>query len=161
MKPIAVSTVLALLGLVFLRLAHPSGILLYQGVAAGAVAAAGLFIFQRGWNDCSFSEVLRDSLLVFCLVYSFVFTVPTTVDRSYSIRLVDAMADAPNGMDRNEINAFYVGYFLNKGGVDRRIREQISTGTIEEKDGRYVLTQTGRWLNATFHAAAKLFSCSF
>jgi hypothetical protein len=56
--------------------------MLYQGVVLGILISLTQFLFERR-RVSETVEAAKNALLTFLLIYSFVFTVPTTVDRAY------------------------------------------------------------------------------
>lgn len=159
MKPILATLALFVLAFAGLRQLDPKGILFYQGVAVGSLIAAGLCAFLILSDSTSVLQACKDSLLTFCLIYMFVFTVPTTVDRAYSVEMLNRLASSGEGLSETEINAAYVKYFVERGGVEKRLKEQLETGTIRERNGKFVLTRTGRFLTRAFHVTAVIFKC--
>ena len=122
--------------------------MLYQGVVLGVFSISlTQFLLERRRET---GEAAKNALLTFLLIYSFVFTVPTTVDRAYSVKLLMALGQSPAGLTHDEINDLFVHGLIAEGGVDNRLVEQTSTGSIRANDGRYSLTRMGRFLNASF-----------
>lgn len=149
MKRVLGTVVLAILAFAGWRHAQPAGFPLYQGIAV-AVAAAGLFYLK--------TKAANDALLVFFVVYGFVFTIPTTVDRSYSVRMIEWIAAAPEGVARDQVGAMFRDYFEKGDGAERRIVEQQRTGSITVHDGRVRITGIGRFLAWSFRLTADLFA---
>lgn len=137
----------------------PEGILFYQGL----VLACGVALAQWVWtrrarvNKCQTSG--KDALLTLLLCYAFMFTLPTTVDRAYSVRLLQHLATRPEGMSQADLQAWFVAGFAAQGGVDRRLREQSASGNLSEASGRWVLTERGRWLVTAFGWVQRAFNC--
>lgn len=159
MKILIASFIVSLVMFVSIRHVMPQGIVFYQGVAVAFVIGVAQFIFQIYWMQHAKPEALKDAFLSFLLFYSFIFTIPTTVDRAYSVKMLNRLAEAPAGLDRNEIGAFFVKGFLAEGGVDKRLVEQKATGSIKEENGRFVLTPLGRFLEASFKLTQVVFAC--
>jgi hypothetical protein len=158
MKPIFVSLAVFLLAFIALRHAMPGGIVLYQGTAVGFLVSVPLWFYLK--SRCGGLQAFKDSLLTFVLIYSFVFTVPTTVDRSYSVKMLNRFATEGRGLTEKEISDEYVRYFVSGGGVERRIKEQTGTGSIQkDASGQWVLTPRGRFLVWTFRLTEVLFAC--
>jgi hypothetical protein len=141
------------------RHVQPGGILFYQGVVVAIVVSVALLIGARLRQGARWSVAIKDASLVFLLAYAFLFTVPTTVDRSYSVRMLTHLAESPQGLTREDIGRFYASDFLEQGGVDKRLAEQLATGTVVEREGRYVLTDEGKGLAATFRVTCVVFAC--
>jgi hypothetical protein len=151
----ATSLLVFLVAFIALRHAQPTGIMLYQGVVVGVFVSLAQFLLERRRET---GEAAKNALLTFLLIYSFVFTIPTTVDRSYSVRLLTALGQSQAGLTRDEINDLFVHWLVGEGGVDKRLREQTSTGSIRANDGRYSLTRMGRFLNAAFRVTGVVFA---
>lgn len=147
-----------LVALVLIRQLQPHGILFYQGIvcAVGCALAQAVLCLRKGPSR---AIVAKDSLLTLLLAYAFMFTVPTTVDRAYSVQLIQQLAGSPGGMSRADLEDWFVHRFVAEGGVERRVREQLVTGTLREQQGRFVLTERGQWLAASFRFAQRLFNC--
>ena len=146
-----------LLAFIAIRHAQPTGIMLYQGVVVGVFVSFAQFFMERRRVPGT-GEAAKNALLTFLLIYSFVFTVPTTVDRAYSVKLLMALGQSPAGLTRDQINDLFVHGLIAEGGVDKRLIEQTSTGSIRANDGRYSLTRTGRFLDASFRLARVVFA---
>ena len=142
-----------------LRHINPSGILFYQGVITSIVVAFITFLVLWKYKKRCLPEAGKDALFSFLLIYSFMFTVPTTVDRAYSIKMLDHIGQAKDGLSKNEIQQWFTDDFLLHGGVDKRLDEQAVSHTIENVDGQYKLTPWGQFLNTTFKWARTIFAC--
>ena len=154
---VAKSLLVFLVAFVAIRHAQPTGIMLYQGVVVGVFVSLIQFFLERRRVPGT-GEAAKNALLTFLLIYSFVFTIPTTVDRSYSVKLLAALGQSTTGLTRDEINDLFVHWLVGEGGVDKRLREQTSTGSIRANDSRYSLTRMGRFLNASFHITGVVFA---
>lgn len=159
MKNVTLTLIAFFFAFVLLRHVHPSGFILYQGIVLGAIASILQVAITNYKSQTSLTSLAKDGLLTFFIIYAFVFTVPTTVDRSYSVKMIELMAKQPKGATRIEIDQLYTTYFIEQGGVAKRLEEQLSTGTIREERGTFVLTPKGRMLNWMFHVAQNLFAC--
>ena len=90
---------------------------------------------------------------------SFLVIAPVTVDRSISVFMIATMAAAPEqpvttaDMDL----AFRTQYLDRMAQIDRRMKEQVLSGTIVEEGGRYRLTPKGIGFMRTAHFVAWLF----
>ena len=151
----AMSLLVFLVAFIALRHVQPTGIMLYQGVVVGIFVSLAQFLLERRRET---GEAAKNALLTFLLIYSFVFTIPTTVDRSYSVKMLTALGRSPAGLTRDEINDLFVHWLVGEGGVDKRLIEQTSTGSIRANDGRYTLTRMGRFLDASFRMTGVVFA---
>ena len=141
---------------------QPTGILFYQGLTVGAVISLVQFLYARSVGGGSVGKSMtpgKDAVITFLLIYAFVFTIPTTVDRSYSVRMIGHLAEWPNGLSRAEISQRYTDDFVGAGGVDKRLMEQTATGTIHKQNDRYVLTKVGMILAKLFYSMEVVFDC--
>jgi hypothetical protein len=151
----ATSLLFFFVAFIALRHVQPSGIMFYQGVVVGVFVSLIQFLLERRRET---GEAAKNALLTFLLIYSFVFTIPTTVDRAYSVKLLTALGRSPAGLTRDEINDHFVHWLVAEGGVDKRLVEQTSTGSIRANDGRYSLTLMGRLLDASFRLSRVVFA---
>jgi hypothetical protein len=159
MRKILLAIAIFLILFIALRHMRPQGILFYQGI--GLALLVGLVQFALDWQRGSVlrAQACKDALLTFLLIYCFVFTIPTTVDRAYSVKMLLRMGEAPAGMNKEEVARMFANGFLQEGAVDKRLQEQAATGSIEEHDGRYSLTATGRFLERAFRLTQAVFAC--
>ena len=137
---------------------QPAGILFYQGVASAVLASLLQLAFALV-RHTRWSVAFKDTAITFLLAYAFLFTVPTTVDRSYSVGMLLRLAQAPGGMSREDVSRLYVEDFVNRGGVERRLKEQQATGTRVERAGKFVLTDEGDALVTAFRVTCAIFVC--
>lgn len=166
------SSLSALLVLVLWRHLSPGGILFYQGVAvaalAGVLGGALAVAFARrrratrgpGGARPIVTTPFKDGLLAALLVYAFVFTVPTTVDRSYSVRLLQRLAQADAGMTESQVTTAFLADFAVAGGVHRRLDEQLASGNIVRDGDTWRLTARGRALTDAFRTTCQVFVCA-
>jgi len=157
-RMIAGSLLFFLCSFVAVRHAQPTGIILYQGVVLGLCISLLQFLLERR-RAPKVGEAAKNALLTFLLIYCFVFTIPTTVDRAYSVKMLMTVGRSPDGLTRGEISDLFIHGLVAGGGIDKRLREQTSTGSIRVQNGRYSLTRTGRFLNAAFRIAQVVFAC--
>ena len=145
----------------FIAVRHiaPQGILFYQGMALALMASLSHLFVMSGLRGRSVADAAKDSLLVFLLFYGFVLTVPTTVDRAYTVRMLARLARDPGGLDSAAIHQWYVSDFVEHGAVQKRLEEQTLTGTIEFQEGRFRLTPFGWFLERTFELTRAVFAC--
>ena len=158
-RPVKVAAAVAgyLLAFIALRHTYPRGILLYQGVALALVVSVALFLIEA--RHSAAVAAAKDGLLAFLLMYAFVFTVPTTVDRAYSVKLLRELEHRTDGMTSAEVAQWFSTEFLAGDAVRKRLHEQKVTGTIVEADGRQHLTAWGRFLAGSFRVTALAFAC--
>ena len=156
---ISASFVIFFIAFIFVRHVFPEGIIFYQGTCLGVIIAILEYALARYLNRNPLGILLKDLLLTVLLIYAFVLTVPTTVDRSYTVRLLRYLSDSPNGVSREQITQFYVLDFVNHGAIEKRLSEQEATGTIAQHGGMYSLTRSGIALDWAFRLTCSAFVC--
>jgi predicted transcriptional regulator len=130
-------------------------VLFYRGIALLLVASTltALLIWIIGLKLANKLIIGRDVVLAFTLMFStnimFFTHFPVTADRSVTIFLLGYMnnhADVKPVMTKEELqNVFIDKYVKEYDAMDRRMNEQIVTGTIEKTtDGNYRLTPKGK-----------------
>ena len=154
--PVVSSFVCFLVVLVLWRRLNPNHVLFYQGVVLAIAVSLVQFAVQK--RTRSGSEAFKNALIAFLLCYCFMFTVPTTVDRSYSVSLILELDRHPEGRSRRDIEQYFAEDFVRRGGVRKRLDEQLASGVVTEKGGRYELTALGRFLAQFFGWTRRLFS---
>jgi hypothetical protein len=157
--PIAKTVLVFFLLFIALRHLIPTGILFYQGMAVGAVVSLGQLVLGWRRSEIQRSALIKNTMIAFLLIYAFLITVPTNADRSFTLKMLERLAQAPSGLDRGEITKFYTVDFVENGGLDKRLAEQRATGTVVERDRRYMLTTKGRVVNSVTDLTCSLFVC--
>jgi hypothetical protein len=104
-------------------------------------------------------SLLKDGLMTFLLAYTFIITIPTQADRSFSLKMLQHIAEAPSGLSRDEIGHFYTDDFVRRGGLDRRLEEQQATGTLIERNGKFTLTSRGKAVDDMTRFTCLVFLC--
>lgn len=137
---------LSLLALMTWRYFQPEGILFYQGIVVSVIASVFSFFM---WRD------KREAAIVFLLLYSFIFTVPVTVDRSYSVQMLNLIARSSEGVELSQILEVFSG---DEAKALRRVEEQIKTGSVERHDDKIKITFLGEVLAASFGLISHAFS---
>ncbi|MFN0262961.1 hypothetical protein ACKTEK_03690 [Tepidamorphus sp. 3E244] len=142
---------LAIYGLVIDEIG--SGRLFYDGLIAILVSTTILLllvlVMTRQPDKAIFGVFRRQDLVtaVFAAsaaVYAFHITLPTIVDRSISLYVLSRV-DQHNGATLDQMQSgFLDGYVSGYDAVCRRVDEQLGSGNIVYRDGRYVLTPTGK-----------------
>jgi hypothetical protein len=144
-------------------------ILFYRGVAlclVSAIVLAGMVTtLGRWWPSVTLRDTFATACLSFGLNLSFLVIAPVTVDRSISVFIIATMSAAPEQtVSTAEIDqAFRAQYLDRMAQIDRRMKEQVISGTIVEDAGRYRITpkglgfmQTARWVAWMFDTDTKL-----
>ena len=81
--------------------------------------------------------------------YAFAITVPTVLDRSLSFYLLEKIQQRGGGIKIESFDeVFSIEYMTEHRLIDVRLTEQLSSGTIEIKDGCVLITRKGENLAA-------------
>jgi hypothetical protein len=158
MKSIAIASIVYALLFVLWRRFHPEGIVFYQGVLLAAMVAIAQFAAVSLARAGNVASRLKDSVFSFLLLYCLVFTVPTTVDRAYSVRMILEIENSGAGLTREEIEHWFATDFQAQGGVQKRLQEQLVTGSLVQRGERFQLTSLGHFLAASFRWMQWLFN---
>ena len=145
-----IAAAIQIFSLVFINIAAIDGLpYLYNGVLYIFIATgliAGFLAWRKLATDMNL--ILRSFACVVNLAYFAL--IPTIVDRSISVFVMNELATGPKTLDQLE-TAFVDGFVYEGGAVPKRISEQSLSGNIVQlDDGRYELTASG-------HATVGLF----
>ena len=93
MKRIGAGLAVFMLLFVAWRHLQPGGILFYQGCAASVLSAGAQLIYSLSRHPAlgAGDTPWKDALITLLAAYAFMFTVPTTIDRAYSVRLLEQL----------------------------------------------------------------------
>ncbi len=138
------------------RIFQAQGIIFYQGLTlAIVVASTQLLVHKRLLPS---NGQIKDAVITFLICYSFMFTIPTTVDRAYSVNFIIELQQHPDGLSHSQITALFANNFSAQGGVEKRLVEQTATGSLVEREGRYYLTTLGQFLATSFCLTRRVFN---
>ncbi len=107
---------------------------------------------------------VRDVILLFCIfccVHVVIFThLPVTADRSVSVFMLGYMNEKDSACTKEELESVFIDkYVVEYEAFDKRLFEQIYTGTIDEtSEGEYVLTDSGRNIIKIYDIVADWFN---
>lgn len=93
---------------------------------------------------------VRDILLLFCAfccVNIVIFThLPVTADRSITVFMLGYMAQSDSAFTKQEMEEIFIDkYVYEYGAFDKRLEEQVFSGTIEKSSSqKYQITKKGR-----------------
>jgi hypothetical protein len=99
----------------------------------------------------------------FCCINMVVFTLfPVTVERSVSVFLLSSMdAHDDHVYSKEEIeNLLEEDYIEKNNAVDKRAMEQLETGSIEEINGGYRITERGKFIVSMFKLCSEIYNCN-
>ncbi len=128
------------------------GFLFYDGLIGLAstfvVLLTAIIIYcniQKKKNPSALAKELFLSLLSgFFIVYSFHITFPTVINRGISLYVISRLESSGGQTIREVRDDYLAGYVDDYSTVCRRVDEQLSSGNVIFKDGRYHITQKGK-----------------
>lgn len=136
---------------------------LLDAVIAAILVGLALIPLPRAWRLDWFNSVL----LMFIWIlggYAFAISVPTVIDRSLSMYILEKLDQRGGGIRRDSFeDVFVTEYMPEYRLVDVRLTEQLESGTVIIEDGCVKLTDHGRrvaritrFLRANFLAKKRL-----
>jgi len=128
--------------------ALPVNVVLYGALSDVVVstAIAGLaswyVIFCKEVNHLVFAQLV----VIFVLLgYIFAITVPTVIDRSFSLYILEKLQQNGGSVRQSAFDGAIVEEFMREHRLsDARLTEQLQSGTITIKDGCVALTPRGQ-----------------
>jgi hypothetical protein len=150
------------------RQVEPDPIVFYSGlrvVMGSALVFFALFWLlsrarprARSWFDIRLTVPV--AVIHVLLGYSFVITVPSLLDRSISIYMIAAVAQSgEQGLTRAELqDAFVRNYVEGNTTVEKRLHEQIVSGHMSEQNGKFRITDKGRFVYELNRTLARAFN---
>lgn len=123
-------------------------VVLYSAIGCGALAAAitGLLLGKASLFRC-FNGFEKTLLTIIFALFSYILaiSIPTIIDRSLSIYMLEKLADTPNGISKKEFSELVAHEYIESyHAVDIRLIEQLKSGTVLiDKDSRVYLTNEG------------------
>ena len=128
-------------------------VLLYSALADCVLAVIGAVFIQLKWRRFSiFNNFEKFQLAIIWLFggYIFAISVPTVIDRSLSIYILEKIQQRGGGIQlENFEEVFTKEYTKEHRLMDVRLTEQLESGTIEIENGCIKLTTRGNII-ATF-----------
>jgi hypothetical protein len=137
----------------------------YRGLVLLAVTAIGLAIVLVTLWRTSYRGLIgvRDILLIASLLLSvnvvFFTHLPVTADRSISVFILAYMNRAEGPLTSEQISDSVIRtYFLERRAIDKRLDEQLVTGTLVRTGDGYVISEEGRRLVGFYELIARVFN---
>jgi len=157
---------LALIYIISFRFFHPETVY-YFGIGTiliGAILLSAVFFLFFGAKKEFFQKLFiqtRDFfpclLAAVFLMYSFHITIPTLVDRSISIYLLNLLDTEGGPVSINNLqDKFLAGYVGGYSVVCRRMFEQVQSGNVTHQASTYTLTARGKRTVAFLRAFATI-----
>jgi len=156
---------------VFALLFHTSlfnniSLLFYRGITLLLVSCFFtliLMIFCRRnikGSIFTYRDIILLVVLIFCLNLVFFTHLPVTADRSVSVFILGYMNKYQNkGLTVDEITKLLIKKYVNEyGAVGKRLNEQIISGNIILKNGKYKITKQGGFIIGIYSFVASVFN---
>ena len=153
----------------FIALFHTSflagmDVLMYRGAAfiiiTGTVSAVIMGVIRKFWGFVTIRDIIM-MFVIFCYVNMvFLTLIPVTVERSVSVFMLSYMEENSDQTFTEESvgEVFTTKYVEDYGAFEKRFHEQVETGTIvENPDGTYSITDSGRFVVKMFRTIADWF----
>ena len=117
-----------------------------------------LLIYKKYKNYFDIKDIII-IILLFFLTNILVFgMIPTTIDRSISVFMLNSINKEE--LSKKEIEKIFIDEYVYKNkAFEKRINEQITTGTIKKNSkGKYTLTKKGKSLLKLFKMINKIYN---
>ncbi len=125
-------------------------VVFYSAIADGVLAALLTLIVALTFKWFkSFSGFERFQTFMLCLLlgYGFAISVPTVVDRSLSMYILEKLQQRGGGIQRAAFDAVFKDEYMKEHRlVDIRLTEQQQSGTIVIENGCVKLTEWGQFV---------------
>jgi len=123
-------------------------VVFYSAIADGVLAAVVTLIVAstfKWFRSFSGFEKLQTFMICLLLGYGFAISVPTVVDRSLSMYILEKLQQRGGGIQLAAFDAVFKDEYVKEHRlVDIRLTEQLQSGTIVIVDGCVKLTDWGR-----------------
>jgi Ca2+/Na+ antiporter len=118
-----------------------------------------LYIKLRRIQAYDLRDILLCVVMFFCINLVVFTHLPVTADRSISIFLLGYMnAHKNENITREELHAAFIDTYVEKhNALEKRINEQLQSGTITQVGSGYQITGFGKWLMQVYTRVASLF----
>jgi len=140
-------------------------VLMYRGIVfiiiTGILSAVTMGVVRKFWSFITIRDIIM-VFVIFCCVNTVLFTlIPVTVERSVSVFTLSYMDEnSDQAFTKEDVQEIFTSkYVIDYGAFDKRFDEQIVTGSIVDNgDGTYSITDTGRRIVSMFRMVAKWFN---
>jgi len=123
-------------------------VVFYSAIADGVLAAVLTLIVAltfKWFESFSVFEKLQTFVICLLLGYGIAISVPTVVDRSLSMYILEKLQQRGGGIQLAAFDAVFKDEYVKEHRlVDIRLTEQLQSGTIVIEDGCVKLTDWGR-----------------
>jgi hypothetical protein len=128
-------------------------VVFYSAIADGVLAAVVTLIVAlslKWFNTFTVFEKLQSFVICLLLGYGFAISVPTVIDRSLSMYILEKLQQRGGGIQLAAFDAVFKDEYMKEHRlVDIRLTEQQQSGTIEIVNGCVKLTEWGQVVAST------------
>lgn len=128
-------------------------VVFYSAIADGILAAVVTFIIAstvKWFKTFSLFEKLQIFIICLLLGYGFAISVPTVIDRSLSMYILEKLQQRGGGIQLAAFDAVFKDEYMKEHRlVDIRLTEQQQSGTILIENGCVKLTEWGQFVAST------------
>lgn len=140
-------------------------VLMYRGVGLLILSTLFLAVLLAIVRKFVYRKLGAKDIVTMCILYGcmnmVLFTlIPVTVERSISVYMLSYMSDhQEETFTEKEIQEVFIKEYVQEfGAFQKRFEEQDVTGSIEQEEDGYKITQRGERLVDLFRLIAKLFN---
>lgn len=128
-------------------------VVFYSAIADGVLAAVVTLIVAstvKWFKTFSVFEKLQTFFICLLLGYGFAISVPTVIDRSLSMYILEKLQQRGGGIELAAFDAVFKDEYMKEHRlVDIRLTEQQQSGTIVIENGCVKLTEWGQFVAST------------
>lgn len=128
-------------------------VVFYSAIADGVLAAFVTLIVAstvKWFKTFSVFEKLQTFFICLLLGYGFAISVPTVIDRSLSMYILEKLQQRGGGIELAAFDAVFKDEYMKEHRlVDIRLTEQQQSGTIVIENGCVKLTEWGQFVAST------------
>lgn len=161
-------TIYVLCSVIFIALFHTPilkgmEVLMYRGIVfiimAGLMSMLGMFLCTKKWKELFDIKDVILMFLGFCSVNMVLFTlIPVTVERSVSVFTLSYMEENPQAYTVEEMEEIFNEKYVQEfQAFDKRFKEQIVSGNVDETEDGFVLNERGKFTVKFFRTVAAMF----
>jgi len=137
-----------LLAVYFIHVRYlPVNVVFYSAIEDGLVAAtiSAAFVFLAAYFvDLNAFEKVQLTLIWVLLGYVYAISIPTVIDRSLSLYMLEKMQQRGGGILQSRFEDVFTKEFSREHRlVDARLTEQMESGTVRIVNGCVLLTERG------------------
>lgn len=125
------------------------------------LSSVALFIFRKKFK-LDIKRIFYSEIIFLLASYSFIITLPVTVDRSFSIYMLGALYNSEekgHALTINQLAGVTQSYFFDKHLIQKRMDEQLATGSLTiDKEDKIALTEKGKLIVLINKSIGSLFN---